>query len=385
VNNRQPQPDARPHPRLSPRPALVLSKRHRLVARIVLAWRRLSSEKNARRAGKGRPTLVACSGGADSTALVLALAAAGAPIVVAHVVHDLRPAADALADREAVRELARALSLEFVEARVSVPRGPGKNLESEARTLRYAALADLARAQSISVIATAHHADDQLESIIMGLLRGSGLRGLGGMALSRTLTHPSGQGKGEGKGDSITLIRPMLDPAAAITRADCERLCRDAGAQWRTDATNADTTRLRAAVRAKIVPQLAELRPSVRTRAVHTTSQLREAAGMLEQRAEQVRRTGGAEQRGNAPAGWSCPRSTLRRVPALVVSETLRLAYRSIIGRRGVDRLSASGLGRIARAIRDDSTDPREFALADCRVRVTARTVTIGPASSELR
>ncbi|MBC7772858.1 MAG: hypothetical protein H7210_10215, partial [Pyrinomonadaceae bacterium] len=76
---------------------------------IARQWRLLTSGKSAssgRRLGPGERTLVACSGGADSSALVLALAAATDQIVVAHVVHDMRSAAEAHADRDAVRRLA---------------------------------------------------------------------------------------------------------------------------------------------------------------------------------------------------------------------------------------------------------------------------------------
>ena len=379
MNNRQPKPAGRVRPNSQPLSTGVkrLSTRDPLVGRIVLAWRRLTSPGPSRRAGSGRPTLVACSGGADSTALVLALAAARAPIVVAHVVHDLRAREDALRDRDAVARLCESLGIEFAEAEVRVPRARGVNLEAGARQERYRALAALARARNIRWIATAHHADDQLETLLMALLRGSGVQGLGAMSPTRTLGDDQGDRGDRGEpGGRLRLIRPMLDPGAAISRSDCEAICRRAGVSWCVDATNAETSRLRAGVRAQVVPALVKLRPKAAVRAAATTAQLRSAERIMRQKARRLVNFG-AEHAGV----WTCARKVLRRSPELVLTKAIQLAYRRIVGTTGLDALSARVLSRVARAIRDDSTDPRTFSLGHALVRVDAHEVSFRPRS----
>ena len=138
------------------------------VAEVVARWRRLTG---------GARTLVACSGGADSVALLLMLRAATDDLVAGHVVHDLRPRDEALADRDAVRGLADACGVPFVSEEVRVPAG---NAEGMARTARYEALARMAQEHGCASVASAHHAGDQLEGVVMALVRGAGVRGLGG-------------------------------------------------------------------------------------------------------------------------------------------------------------------------------------------------------------
>jgi tRNA(Ile)-lysidine synthase TilS/MesJ len=126
---------------------------------------------------KARRTLIACSGGADSSGLVLGLAAAVSEpadlFVVAHIVHDMRTPREALADRDSARDLAATLGLPFAEDHIRVKGG---NAEANRPPPPLPGLAALAKTHGCPYIATAHHADDQLETILMGLLRGSGPR-----------------------------------------------------------------------------------------------------------------------------------------------------------------------------------------------------------------
>ncbi len=323
------------------------------VATIARAWRRLTlrtpGQPAPRRArGGGAPTLIACSGGADSTALALALRATTDRLALAHIVHDLRPRADAEADRDAVRALAQRLGLPFFEGRV-VTRASGGNLEAVARRQRYARLAELAAANGYPFVATAHHADDQLESIVMALIRGAGPAGLRGVADHRAL--PRG----------ITLIRPML----SITRADAQRLCMLAGEVWRTDATNDDTTRLRAALRHGPLADIVRLRPQAPGRAARAARLMADAATMIRARARAV-----------FGEALSWDRAALAAEPESVVGEGLRLAAERLIADRRRDRLTARRLDPVVAAIRDDSTEPRRFDWpGGLRILVGARRV----------
>lgn len=322
---------------------------------VVAAWRRLT--------GGGGRTLVACSGGADSSALVIALAAglgrkAAGLLTVAHVVHDMRPREETLADRDAARSLAAGLGLEFVEAEVSV-RGGGagaRNAEAAARRERYAALRRLAREAGIGFVATAHHGGDQVESVLMGLLRGSGPRGLSGAAPSRQLAH------------GVRLVRPML----GVGRADCERICRLVGWAWREDTTNLDITRLRSALRHGVVRELVRLRPRAEARIAAAAELLRDAAGVVEDRAAAVVQMA---ERGEGRVTWR--RADLAQERAVVVGETLRMAAAELTGGRGRDRLTLRAVGPAVRAIRGEPGRPREFAWRGVVCRVTSRRVSV--------
>lgn len=296
--------------------------------RIVRRWRVLTA------VGASQRTLVACSGGADSTALALALASATRDLAIAHVLHDLRPQAQALADRDSARALAETLDLPFVEARVQVRQTPG-NAEALARKARYAALATLAHRAGAPFVAVAHHADDQLETLVMGLIRGSGPRGLSGAAERRALD------------DGVWLIRPMLGCA----RMDAERLCAAAGLTWREDATNTDMARLRAFLRHGPLADVRRRRPAASMRAARAARLCRDAAGLVRDRARAV-----------FGDGFDWPREALARERSIVIAEGLRLAFRALTCGEGLDRVSGRLLDDACRAIRDGRGGERRFA-----------------------
>ena len=180
--------------------------------------------------------LVAASGGPDSTALLAALAALAPTrelrLTAGHVDHALR-GADSDGDRAAVQALAARLGVDCVVAQA--PVDPGGNLEARARTARRRALAALARRVGATVIALAHTQDDQVETVLLRLLRGAGRRGLGGMRARRG-----------------RLWRPFL----AVTRDDVRRYLGTEGLPFRLDRTNADLRHTRNRLRRLVVPLL---------------------------------------------------------------------------------------------------------------------------------
>lgn len=327
------------------------------VAAVRLAWRRLTGDGRGRRAGRGAPTLLACSGGADSSALVLALAGAGARCVVGHVVHDLRRAAEAEGDRDAARELARLVGARFVEARIAARAGGG-NLEAGARRLRYAALARLAGEAGVGFVATGHHAHDQVETVLMALVRGAALPGLRGLAARRPI--------GSGAGSGVELIRPML----GVTPDEARGLCARCGWAWREDASNADVTRLRAAVRHTVLPALLGARPGAAGRIVDAAAGVAEAADHLARAADAL-----------GPPPWG--RAALRGAHPAVVATLLRRAARTRgadgtrEGARGEDRMARRTLMAATRLIRSDDTSPREARVGPLVLRITAREVAV--------
>jgi tRNA(Ile)-lysidine synthase len=375
-------PAARP----TPHPASLsgvkpgrISRRDPAVLHLALAWRDLTGGR-ARGQDLCRRTLLACSGGGDSVGLALGLAAAVSKprgiFTIAHIVHDLRPREEALADRDTAAALADTLGLPFAEATIAaLPEGG--NAEAAARRLRYQALAVLAREHRCHFIATAHHAQDQFESILMALLRGSGTRGLRGIAPSRMMQSPPGK--------PIRLIRPALD----LDTADLRRFCTKVGITWADDATNRDTTRLRAALRHQIIPQLEELRPGAARRAARAARHIAAAQGVVGMRVLALLGRGGqGDERGEGGDGGEAmpaaadalgelawPRESLRCEPPIVLGGLLRRAAAELAGRRGQDRLGARTLDPIIRALRDHTTDPRVFPLAGLVLTIDARRV----------
>ena len=189
------------------------------------------------------PGVIAVSGGADSVALLRGLIAGGrGPLVVAHFHHQLRAEADA--DAAFVRELATAHGLRFDLGTADV-RAAGGNLEATARRLRYAWLRRVARDNAAAWVATGHTANDNAETVLHHLTRGTGLDGLRGIApLSRD---------GE-----IEIVRPLLNVARAEVLAYLAGLRQP----YVTDATNFDTTLTRARIRAELLPLMESFNPA---------------------------------------------------------------------------------------------------------------------------
>lgn len=321
---------------------------------------RKSIEREWRRLTRGGPTLVACSGGADSSALAVAIvAAARTRIVIAHVVHDVRPRAAALSDRDAVEHLASRLGVAYAEAEITPAASTRRrgNLESAARRERYNALVRLAKAHDCTFIATAHHAEDQAETVLMALMRGAGPRGVGGIAARRMLTP------------SISLIRPMLQ----LTKDDARAICTASGAPWREDATNADTTRVRAAIRHSILPALEAIRPGGVKRIARSATIVRSASGVVTKDAESVWAIGRKLEAGGR--AWN--RGELRVEPLVVLGELLRVSSAKLSPGRGGDRMNAAVVRSIVRAIRDARTHARTWTVGGVRVEISARRVLI--------
>jgi len=214
-------------------------------ALFTLARRALHGEAKI---GGAAVVLAAVSGGPDSMALlhVLARLAPKLAIVVrAHGVdHGLRP--EAAGELDAAATLAHELGVPFGRTRLSVPRGG--NLQARARAARYDALAAAALAASATAIATAHHADDRAETVLMRLLRGAGPRGLAVLPARARL------------GDSdLDLVRPFIRArrAAILEHLDRHRV------PFATDPSNRDPRYLRTRVRSELMPLLVGLSPGI--------------------------------------------------------------------------------------------------------------------------
>jgi tRNA(Ile)-lysidine synthase len=177
------------------------------------------------------PVVVACSGGADSLALLAFAVALGLEPVAVHVDHGIRSGAGD--ESIHVATYAAGLGARFRSERVSV--APGPNVEARARAARYDALERARVASGAEVVLVGHTADDQAETVILNLLRGSASGGLGAMATRRA-----------------NLVRPMLD----LRRTDTEAVCAAIGVEPLTDPMNDDVSLRRVWVRREVLPLL---------------------------------------------------------------------------------------------------------------------------------
>jgi tRNA(Ile)-lysidine synthase len=251
----------------------------------------------ANRAGSG---VVAVSGGADSVALLRSLHALGRPLVVAHVNHLLR-GADSDADEAFVIDLAAALNLPCRVKKVDVAAlAAGENLESTARRVRYEFFAEVAGATGAAWIATGHTADDQAETVLHRIIRGTGIQGLRGIGASLPSPRAS---RGEGGGASppgegralgpsprsgargeIMVIRPML----GITRAEILDFLSALVQPFREDVTNLDPRFTRNRIRHELLPLLKSFNPDIVAAIAHLAEHARDAQEVIDAVANEV-------------------------------------------------------------------------------------------------
>ncbi|HEX5282789.1 MAG TPA: tRNA lysidine(34) synthetase TilS [Bryocella sp.] len=209
----------------------------------------------------GERVCVAISGGADSTALLLALIEAnhakeslGVVLSAIHVHHGLR-GADGDADEAFVRDLCARLEVPLLVERVDVAARQSEEregLEEAARELRYGVFWRLMA--DVNVVATAHTLDDQAETVVMKLLRGAWTEGISGIA--PTIERPIYR---QLKSELRRIVRPML----RVRRAEVEAFLHERGQTWRDDASNRDLSLTRNRIRHELMPVLRTFNPGI--------------------------------------------------------------------------------------------------------------------------
>ncbi|HCY16408.1 MAG: tRNA lysidine(34) synthetase TilS [Curvibacter sp. GWA2_64_110] len=215
----------------------------------------------------GLPLAVAYSGGADSTALLLACAEKWPGQVSAiHIHHGLQAAADAF--EQHCRAFCARLGVPLQVRRVDAHPAPGQSPEEAARRARYEAFRDIALSDTaphaIKNIAVAQQADDQAETLLLALSRGAGLPGLSAMPAQWTR-------------DGIRYYRPLLD----VPGAELRRWLRERGETWIEDPTNADQQFTRNRIRARLLPALDEAFPQFRDTFARSAAHAAEAQRLL--------------------------------------------------------------------------------------------------------
>lgn len=253
---------------------------------LTIARRALTGETKLDR---GAVLLAGVSGGPDSMALlhVLSRLAPQLGLVVhAHGVdHGLRAEASRELDR--AQSFAARVGVPFARTHLQIARGG--NLQARARAGRYAALASAAREVGARTIATAHHADDRAETVLLRLMRGAGARGLAALLPRSTLALH----------EDMELVRPLLRARRSAVQAHVARH----DVPFSTDPSNADPRFLRVRVRRELMPLLEDLSPRIVDHLVALADQL-------------------AEERDDSPTSFPLPRSSQVALGDLVRSRS---------------------------------------------------------------
>jgi tRNA(Ile)-lysidine synthase len=223
--------------------------------------------------GHGRPLVAAVSGGADSSAMLLLLADTqsrhGWRVRAAHVDHLIQSETVRADFREAARGGAAmaGVPLNVVRAdAVAEAEFSTDGIEAAARRVRYDALAECALEHGAAVVAVAHTQDDQAETVLLHILRGSGLDGLSGMPILRSLS------------DDVQLMRPLLD----VTRAETEAVCLAYGWTPARDPSNEQLEQTRNRVRRSVLPLIQEINPNIAERLAQLARSARSDRDLLE-------------------------------------------------------------------------------------------------------
>lgn len=228
-----------------------------------------------------KTVVLGVSGGPDSVFLLMCLLKfkennpGNRPlkIVIAHVNHCLRGKQSDL-DEKFVRELAEKSELKFEKIRADVKSLAKKedlSIEAAGRKIRYEFFLSLLKKHKADVVLTAHHSDDNLETVLLNFLRGAGLKGLSGM--EETSTHSNG----------LKLIRPLL----CVTKKEILSFLKKQKIKFRKDLSNLDTKIPRNFLRSKIIPQLKKLNPNLARTILKNSQNIKEIQNSLEEKAEE--------------------------------------------------------------------------------------------------
>lgn len=294
------------------------------------------------------PIAIAYSGGLDSSALLHLAAASGRKIYAFHIHHGLSPNADAWETH--AREECERLNITFASRRVTLD----DRSEASARKARYAALGALCTEHNVHLLLTAHHLDDQAETILLQLLRGSGVAGLSGMDASNRAAGLLGTSE-------VLLARPLLQ----VSRAQLEDYVRAHAIRHIEDESNADLRYARNALRHEIMPKLAQAYPGYQERFARSARHAQAAQRLLtEQAVEDLQDCLAGGEAADAAAGLD-----MARVRALSPDRVSNL-LRHWFAERGIRLPSTNWLAEMqeqALTARDDAN--LKVTHPDCDVR----------------
>ena len=276
------------------------------------------------------PILLGLSGGADSSALLIMLAEyakqVGSRIYAAHLNHGIR-GDEADRDEQFCKELCSRVGVEFFSKKLDIPSiasASGESVETAARNARYDFFYKIMKEMGIKILATAHNADDNLETLLFNIARGTGLGGLCGIPESRPM------------GDCV-VIRPIL----TMEKEEIISFCKSNGISFVTDSTNADNEYTRNKIRNRIIPILKEINPSAVRNASRMTESLKDDSLCLQSMADWfVEELGG---------NYSIELEKLCGSPSSIVNRALIRLYDEITGGRSLEATHINAIKELAR------------------------------------
>lgn len=262
---------------------------------------------------ESQPILAAFSGGSDSCAMLHMLKeycdSVGCRLYAAHVNHGIR-GAEADSDEAFCRDVAKGLGVEIFVLKADVPaiaKERRLSVETAAREVRYEFFDRVMEENSIPILALAHNADDNLETILFNISRGSGISGVSGIPLTRRVK-------------SGYIVRPIL----TISKSEINEYCAERGIAFVTDSTNTDIEYSRNRIRSRVIPELKAICPTAERSAARLSESLREDALCLENMAREFL----LKQR----EGCSLPIDALRGAPYAIASRAVMMLYSEISG-----------------------------------------------------
>lgn len=276
------------------------------------------------------PILLGLSGGADSSALLIMLAEyakqVGSRIYAAHLNHGIR-GDEADRDEQFCKELCSRVGVEFFSKKLDIPSiasASGESVETAARNARYDFFYKIMKEMGIKILATAHNADDNLETLLFNIARGTGLGGLCGIPESRPI------------GDCV-VIRPIL----TMEKEKIISFCENNGLSFVTDSTNADNEYTRNKIRNRIIPILKEINPSAVRNASRMTGSLKDDSLCLQSMADWfVEELGG---------NYSIELEKLCGSPSSIVNRALIRLYDEITGGRSLEATHINAIKELAK------------------------------------